>query len=232
MGGPGLGPWQRYAVYAAPDGALAEAAHAWLGWDAYGGQPRPHPDLPGLPRPLAEITEAPRKYGFHGTLKAPFRLAAGADEAAFLWAVEALAQRLVPARAAGLRLAGIEGFVALLPEGAAPEVEALASAVVAGLDAFRAPQTAADLARRSAARLTARQRVLLDRWGYPYVMEEFRFHLTLTGVLPEAERGAVERVLAAWLPPLPRPFVIDALAVHGEAADGRFHRIGRYSLSG
>ncbi len=224
--------WQRYAVYAAPQGDLAEAAHAWLGWDAYAGQPRPHPHVPGLPRPIAEITEAPRKYGFHGTLKAPFRLAPGADEAALLWAVAALAQRSAPAVAAGLVLAEVEGFLALVPQGDAPGITALASAVVEALDAFRAPLTPEELARRRPERLSPRQRDLLARWGYPYVMEEFRFHLTLTGALPEGERRRAAGALSGWLPPLPRPFAVDALAVYGEAPDGRFHLLDRYTLSG
>lgn len=227
-----MAEWRRYAVYAAPEGPLAEAAHAWLGWDAYAGAARPHPSTGPLPRPLAEITEAPRKYGFHGTLKAPFRLAPGVGEAAFLWAVEALAARLAPAPSGGLRLAEIEGFLALVPEGGSGAIDALAAAVVEGLDAFRAPLSVGEIARRRPERLTARQRVLLDRWGYPHVMEEFRFHLTLTGPLAPEEVAPVTATLASYLPPLPRPFAVDALAVFGEAADGRFHRIARYSLSG
>src|SRR5262249_2220033 len=51
------------------------------------------------------------------------------------------------------------------------------------------PLTDADRARRNPARLTPRQRDYLERWGYPYVMEEFRFHMTLTGRL-EANRAS------------------------------------------
>jgi putative phosphonate metabolism protein len=224
---------RRYAIYAAPEGRLAEFAHGWLGWDAYRGRARPHPVLPGLPRPLAELTEAPRKYGFHGTLKAPFRLAAGGDPAALGWAIEALAERCPPAAADGLRLARLGGFVALVPAGDEAAIAALAARTVEALDAFRAPPTAAEIARRDPDRLTARQRVLLDRWGYPYVMEEFRFHLTLTGDLPEAEAAAVEAVLRPRLARLlPKRFVIDSLALFGEAADGRFHLLARYPLRG
>lgn len=227
-----MGPWQRYAVYAAPEGALAGFAAGWLGWDPVTGQALPHPDLPGLPRPLPEITEAPRRYGFHGTLKAPFRLAAGAEEAKLAWAVDALAERLMPVRMAGLRLAALGDFLALVPEGGEAGIGALAAAVVEALDVFRAPLTPEDRARRRPEGLTARQRELLDCWGYPYVMEEFRFHLTLTSPLPAADRAAVAAVLADHLPPLPCPFEIDALALFGEAADGRFHLLRRYSLSG
>ena len=68
----------RFAVYYAPEpGPLADFGAAWLGWDATAGSARAHPDIAGLPRPVAEITQTPRKYGFHGTVKPPFRLAPG-----------------------------------------------------------------------------------------------------------------------------------------------------------
>ena len=38
--------------------------------------------------------------------------------------------------------------------------------------------------------LTDRQEALLTQWGYPYVMEEFRFHITLTGALDPAHLDA------------------------------------------
>ena len=74
---------------------------------------------------------------------------------------------------------------------------------------------------------------MLQRWGYPHVMEEFRFHMTLTGSLPAAELAAVEAVLAPRLALLlPAPFAIDALTLLGEDADGRFHQISRAALTG
>ena len=77
-----IGGFARYAIYWAPDpGPLADWAARWLGWDPAGGMDLVHPDLPALPRPVAEITATPRKYGFHGTVKPPFRLAEGTDAA-------------------------------------------------------------------------------------------------------------------------------------------------------
>ncbi|HZD24872.1 MAG TPA: DUF1045 domain-containing protein, partial [Alphaproteobacteria bacterium] len=55
----------------------------------------------------------------------------------------------------------------------------------------RAPPQAAELAKRRAAGLTPRQEDLLRRWGYPYVMEEFRFHITLTGPVEPDEAAAL-----------------------------------------
>lgn len=226
--------YSRYAIYyAPPPGPLADFTARWLGWDAAAGLARPHPEVPGLPRPVAAITATPRKYGFHGTLKPPFRLAEGSTRAALGADVAALAARLSPVRMEGLALHRLGGFLALTPEGDPAPLAALAAEVVRGLDAHRALPSDADLARRRANGLTPAQEANLARWGYPYVMEEFRFHLTLTGQLPGAEADAVAEALAPVFGPLlPRPFEVTELALFGEDADGMFHILHRYALSG
>lgn len=229
----GMMGYRRYAIYAAPEGALGDWACRWLGWDAFKGCAVPHPEVAGLPRPVAEITEAPRKYGFHATVKPPFRLAEGASVGDLDWAAGAMCLRLAPVRLAGLRLARIGGFLALVPEGDPGAINAAAAQVVEALDAFRAPPDAAEIARRNPARLSDRQREYLDRWGYPYVMDEFRYHLTLTGDLPDDGAEAVQAALALEIAPvLPAPHVIDSLCLFGEGEDGRFHLLHRYALSG
>jgi putative phosphonate metabolism protein len=226
--------YSRYAIYYAPPaGAFATATAAWLGWDAATGQPAPHPVLQGLPAPVADLTRAPRKYGFHGTIKAPFRLAQGVTEDHLRAEVAALAARLPAATARGLTLARLKGFLALVPDGDDTEILALGAEVVTALDPLRADLTPAEIARRNPDRLTPRQRRLLDLWGYPYVMEEFRFHLTLTDDLPEDQAAAVAQVLAPWLAPhLPQPFAIDDLCLFGQDAQGRFHLLSRHALTG
>lgn len=224
----------RYAVYWAPaPGPLADFTAGWLGWDPAAGRAVAHPDLPGLPLPVAELTETPRKYGFHGTLKAPFRLAEGMTVEEPDAAAARLAARTAPVLLDGMRTARIGTFLALVPEGDATALNALAATLVAELDEFRAPLTAADLARRKADSLPPRQRELLERWGYPHVMEDFRFHLTLTGAFDADLLDALrERIDPLLVPLLPRPFAIDAVCLFGEAADGRFHLLHRYTLSG
>jgi hypothetical protein len=218
--------FKRFAVYyAPPPGDFATRANLWLSDAA--------PDLPGLPGPAAALTVAPRRYGFHGTIKAPFRLADGVDARMLQSDLAALATGLPPVRMAGLRLEILKGFIALIPEGDETDLLALGAEIVSRLDPLRAPLTEAEIARRRPDRLTARQRELLNRWGYPYVMEEFQFHLTLSDDLPEAVADAVAPVLADWLAPvLPRPFVIDNLCLMGEDAAGRFHLVSRHALTG
>ncbi len=222
----------RHAVYwTPPPGPLAAFGAAWLGWDPAPGARVPRLDPPGLPRPAAEITDGPRRYGLHATLRAPMRLAEGVSSGDARAAVEALAASLAPARCDGLRLAREGGFVALVPSGDASELGALAAEVVRATDPLRAPSGEAELARRRAAGLSARQEALLARWGYPHVMEAFTFHVTLTGPLDDAEGAAVEAALQPVVERLlPRPFVLDAVALV-EEGDGLFRVVERFLLS-
>lgn len=187
-----MSEYPRYAIYFAPDAdrALTRFGAETLGYDAYSGHDIDHPravvaDFPDW----ADISAAPRKYGFHGTLKAPFSLAEGKSEADLLAAIEDFAAepREIPLIAPVVRT--ISGFTAIVPDEADDELELLAEACVRDFDSFRAPMTAEDRARRKPDALTPRQIEHLDDWGYPYVFEDFRFHMTLTGRLDE-ERGA------------------------------------------
>ncbi|MBN9887360.1 DUF1045 domain-containing protein [Salipiger abyssi] len=224
--------YSRFAIYYAPEpGPFAEFCASWLGWDAATGTLRAHPELPGLPRPVAEITATPRKYGFHGTLKPPFRLTG--SRAALEADLAALAARLAPAEMPGLTLSRLGSFLALTPEGDTTALAALAAETVRALDTHRAPPTEAELERRRKARLSPAQEDNLARWGYPYVMEEFRFHLTLSGRLSAEDATQTAEALEPVLAPLlPRPFRVGALVLFGEAPDGRFHILHRYVLAG
>lgn len=225
---------RRYAIYYAPRaGAFASATASWLGWDVEAGQPVPHPVLPGLALPVADLTCAPRKYGFHGTIRAPFRLADGVTPGDVTQAVADMARVLPPVVLDGLRLQRIKGFLALTPSGDEAGLMRLGAEVVSRSERLRAPLTEAEIARRRPDRLSPRQRQLLDLWGYPYVMEEFQFHLTLTDDLPEAMADAVAPRLADWLAPvLPSPFAVEDLCLMAEAEDGRFHLLSRHALTG
>lgn len=221
----------RYAVYYAPrEGAFAWRAAEWLGRDPATGKDLPQPVLAGIADPRA-LTAAPRRYGFHGTLRAPFRPAVGVTGTMVRDAIAALAVRLAPARCEGLKLETLHGFVALTPLGCEVAILDLAAAVVEGTNHLRAALSDAEIARRRPDRLSTRQRALLDRWGYPQVMEEFRFHLTLTDRL--ANPAPVMAVLADhFAPVLPMPFVIEDLCLFGEDRSGCFQLLHRYVLTG
>ncbi|MBY8974811.1 DUF1045 domain-containing protein [Rhodobacteraceae bacterium NNCM2] len=226
----------RYAIYyAPPEGSpLATFGAAWLGWDAAAGSEVVHPDLAGLPLSVGEITERPRKYGFHGTLKPPFHLAPGTSREGLEAAVEDLAASQPAFDVPRLALRRLGSFLALVPAAASEPLRDLAAACIQKLDSFRAPPSAVELEKRRKNPLSPRQEALLAEWGYPYVLDEFRFHLTLTGPLPEAEAEQIAKrlgpVLAEILAP---PMPVRELCLFGEdAADGRFHILRRFPLTG
>lgn len=217
--------FQRYAVYWVGQGEFAALGAAWLGWDNVAGV------AIDQPAGVAPWTEEPRRYGFHGTVKAPFRLAPGWDQPRLCAAFAGLCAGLAPVVLQGLTMARLGSFLALVPRGDAAALQDLAFAVVRGLDAARAPLTPAEIARRRPESLSPRKRQLLDEWGYPHVAEEFRFHLTLSSSLPADVLTQVEPRAAGHFDPLPRPFAITDLGLLGES-EGRFRLIARHDLTG
>jgi putative phosphonate metabolism protein len=227
----------RYAIYYAPEpgSALASLGATWLGYDVASGTAVNQPDLPAVtPEQLRAITEEPRRYGFHATLKPPFVLAEGRDAALLDAAVAVLAAGFPAFVTPPLRLVRISGFWALTLSEPCAMLDRLAERCVAELDAFRAPPSDAELARRRRARLTPRHEALLERWGYPYVMEEYRFHMTLTGRLDSEEGEAMGRVLAPFVAPCcASPLAIDAISLfRQDGPDVAFRLVHRYELIG
>lgn len=222
--------YKRFGLYVVPEGPLFAAGSAWLGWNSATGREEPQQVVPGLVAQADALTRTPRKYGFHGTLKPPFRLADGMYQAALGAAARAFCATRRPVVIPALTLRRLGGFVAITPEHPSEQLNDLACATVATLDPFRAAPSDAELSRRRKSGLSTRQDALLRTWGYPYVMEEFRFHMTLTGRCdnPDTVRDALE---AHFAPVLPAPFVIDSLCLMGEAQDGLFHLIHRYRFS-
>ena len=214
----------RFAVYYAPSRTSSwwPAGCEWLGGDVETGATYMAPQPPDVRRSVAELTQAPRRYGWHGTLVAPFRLADGVSPRAVLNEARGWASEQQPF-ALPVDAATLGDFVALRP--AAPEGEsgmrALASSALRALGGLRAAPSAADLARRLAAPLTERQCALLVEWGYPYVFDEFRFHMTLSSSLDAADERAV--LVAWWQKRIAElgPLVIDSAALFVEPAAGQ-----------
>jgi putative phosphonate metabolism protein len=189
----------RFAIYftPTPDSPLARFGARVLGYDCFERADVPHRPIDGLdPVVLALATVEPRRYGFHATLVAPFRLTPGIDSDALAAAFSAFAASRVPVMAGPLCVTAMDRFIVLRPAEPHAEIEALADACVAAFDPFRAPLSDTDRARRLAAGLTARQAELLERWGYPYVLDEFRFHMTLAGPIADGQRPAFTASLA------------------------------------
>ncbi|MBT3141664.1 phosphonate metabolism protein [Phaeobacter gallaeciensis] len=223
----------RYALYfAPPTGAdWTKFGASWLGWDMETGTQVAHPLLDDLP--VAEITDTPRKYGLHGTMKPPFRLAKGQTVEDLKQGCSDLAASTAPVHLQGLELAQLGKFLALRPIGEIALLSDLAAECVRALDRFRAPAPQAELEKRRAKGLSPAQEANLVQWGYPYVMENFKFHITLTSRLEKSLLPHVLTTLDTYLTPvLPIPFEVNDLALMGEDAEGRFHLIQRYPLTG
>ena len=222
--------FQRYAVYYTPSGTLAEVGSAWLGWDIAHGAVVSQPEIDGLD--VAKLTRTPRKYGLHGTIKPPFFLAGGTTIEGLAEAAQACCAQTAPVRLEALEVQALAGFVALTPAGDQSALSALAAQTVEALDAFRASPSHEELARRRRANLTPAQEQNLTDWGYPYVMDEFRFHITLTGRIKGDMAPVVAALRAHITPYVNAPYDIDSLTLVGEDSEGMFHEIKRFALAG
>jgi putative phosphonate metabolism protein len=182
-----MGPEFRVGIYYCPreDDPLFAAGAAWLGRDPAFGEAVAQPELPGID----EVTAEARVYGFHATLKPPMRLADGCSWPDLINATRAVASRLRPFELPPLAVRDLHGFLALRETEPCAPLQALADACVVELDALRAPPSEAELARRRRARLTDAQEAMLVRYGYPYVLETWFFHMTLTRRLSAEEHG-------------------------------------------
>jgi len=214
----------RYAIYFTPprDHPLTRAASSWLGRDAFSGLTLPHAERTGLALgELAYFTAVPRRYGFHGTLKAPFRLSEDFSEDDLVAAAETFARQVHPVTIDRVTVARLGGFFAIVPETANPALNEFAGQVVAIFDRLRAPLTEKEFQRRDPDRLSTSQLRNLQNWGYPYVFDDFRFHMTLTGHVEPADRPRLQAALERHFHDvLSEPLHIDQLAIFVEREAG------------
>lgn len=224
----------RYAIYWTPasDTALAEFGRNWLRRDVLSRETPSPLVLDSLRHvDVASITAAPRKYGFHATLKAPFRLDPAFNEDDLLKGVRTIAGAHRSFFLAGLSVRLIGSFIALVPTLPCDALNDLACACVMELDPFRSPMTDAERAKRNPDRLSPREREHLMRWGYPYVLDTFRFHMTLTDKLPPDLHAPVMAALSHAAAPFTAPQQIADIAVFIEPTPGApFEVLARFPL--
>jgi len=223
--------FERYAIFYTPTGPLADFGAQWLGWDSAYGRPVVQPEIAGIDVPT--ITQTARKYGLHGTLKAPFKLAEGCDLAQLQDVATTFATGQPAFEIGALTLRHDSGFVALRPRSQQIRLRDFAAVAVKAFDGFRAALTDVDIARRREANLTARQDQQMLDWGYPFIFDDFHFHLTLSGFMEAGEAAQVIDALSPRLESIvPTPFVIDGITLMGQDDRGMFHQIHRYTLTG
>ena len=187
----------RVAIYFSPDAddPLTLAAERWIGRSAFTGE-----DVSVLqtdaasPETIRDWSAFPRLYGFHATIKAPFRLAEGNTFKGLSTALAAFCAERPPVIIPELVLGDLDGFFALVPADQPEALSALERAVVQTFEPFRAPMPADELVGRSEG-LSERQKAYLAKWGYPYVLDEFGYHMTLTRRLDEKDRPVARSIL-------------------------------------
>lgn len=226
----------RYAVYYAlpRDNGLWRLAQSWLGRDCETGEDLAQPGLEGwTAADVAALTASPRRYGFHATLKPPFHLAPGISIRHLHDSLAGFAAGQQPFEAPPLEVSAIGPFLALVLSKPSAKTEALAAAAVTELDHLRAPLDQAEIQHRLAPGLTARQEQLLRRWGYPFVLDEFRFHMTLTGPIPDADlrQRLQTRLAALFAPQLAGPVPVREICLYSQATrDQPFALVERFGF--
>ncbi len=209
----------RYAIYWAPPAgsALAEFGAKWLGRDAESGSPI----TPLLSDADLPLLRDPSRYGLHATLKPPFALTDGATVEELERALTLFASNRAAVSLGRLALTNLKGFLALCTPSRVPALHDLADDCVRDFDRFRTPASAAELAKRRGSGLPPAQDAHLIAWGYPYVFDQFQFHVTLTERLPPEVRPRIETELTDRLAEiLEAPFEIRDLALFEEPTAG------------
>jgi putative phosphonate metabolism protein len=215
----------RFAVYFAPppDSPWWQAGSQWLGRCAAGGTVKPMPAIKGFSEEaFRQVTAAPRRYGWHATLKAPFSLATGADVGQLREALTKIAASISLFEMPPLKVALLDDFLAIVPQTRSEAADAVAARCVMELQPLAAPLTATELQRRRQAQLTLAQDALLERWGYPFVLDEYQLHFSLTGSLKHLNSQQVQNLQQAaqdWFANLP-PCNFESLALFAEPTQG------------
>jgi hypothetical protein len=233
-------PIYRHAAYFAPAQGhpLAERGAQWLGRCALTRRALPTPPHTGIPDTVfRQYTAAAARYGWHATMKAPFILQTGLGVPAIAQAFAAFARSQLAVALPPLELRNMGDYLALVPSGPSQALQDLAFACVGALHPLAEPLTAQQVAQRRSTPLSPQQDAMLLQWGYPFVGDQFQWHMTLTGSLQGLTPQAVQQLHTAaseWFGPLlNRPLMLDAISWFIEPhAGGDFYEAQRFPLGG
>lgn len=228
---------ERYAIYYAPatNDSLWQKAGQWLGRDCHQKGELAQPSINGMtPVDQYRFTASPRRYGFHATIKAPFHLAVNTNIDSLRRELRAFANVQKPVEIGALKLHQIGKFIAMVPAQQSEELINFAQKVVRHFDRYRAPLSQEKRQERIASGLNERQIELLDKWGYPYVSEQFKMHLTLTGQVDELAGKMLFEAAQHWFAEeLERTYTFNNLALYHEPEQGApFVRLEDFPLKG
>ncbi len=218
--------FQRYAIYWTPaaETALARFGELWFGGCETFGL---------APELAARATKNPAHYGLHATLKAPFRLRDNVRIPALQEALDDFCAIRRAQLGGALALGQYQRYLTLVLSGKTADIDWLAAECVTHFDRFRAPLEESDRRRREIDKMSAREAVFLEEFGYPYVLSDFRFHISLAGPLEGFELDDVTKTLHPHLGAfMTEPFQIEDLTLLGEPdGGGSFEQISRHRFS-
>lgn len=226
----------RYAIYFVPatNHSLWELGNLWLGRNPETGGIFIQPCVSGCsPDEIKAVTIAPRRYGLHATIKPPFQLARGHDEAELIVRLKEFCAIRQSFELPHFEVATLDDFIALKLIQPNYKINELADACVAEFDNFRSPPDENELARRKPETLSDSGRANLARWGYPHVFEDFRFHITLTQSTTPDQRVRLLPWLADYFATaLVHPCRVDGLALYVEPfSDAALQLVRRFPFA-
>jgi hypothetical protein len=204
----------RYAIYYTPQPgtALAAFGRSWFGRANDGVTLQAFSDAGLSGTSFAKLAPAPGRYtGLHALFRAPFALRDGVGLDAVKARLVNFAARRKPVATGPLTLSRAGRFLVLRPVEATPSLDWLAAQCVAAFEDFAAPPSDAEREHYASPKLSDYQRLLLESFGDPYVLSEYRFSITLTGPL---DANHLDRVAQALWP------VLEEICASGVNVDG------------
>ena len=225
----------RYAIYYTPQPgtALAAFGRSWFGRANDGATLQAFSDAGLSGTSFAKLAAAPGRYtGLHAPFKAPFALREGIGPDALKSRLINFASRRKAVETGPLTLSRAGRALVLRPVESTPALDWLAAQCIGAFEDFAAPTGDAEREDHASPHLNDYQRLLLESFGDPHVLSEYRFSIKLTGPLDAAQ---LERVSQALWPVLEEicasGVTVDGLSLFGDAG-GRtpMRLIGRYRL--
>lgn len=227
----------RYAIYFAPDDSseLGVFGATVLRRQAVDPSDWLNPHLPvSFPHTAdwPDQIKKPAHYGFHATIKAPFALAAGTTPEELLQELADLCKMQSAISLKGLAPIRTCRYDALAFEQQPPALPTLAAECVTRFEKYRAPLCDADIQRRNPDALSESELASLHRYGYPYVLDDFNFHMTLSGQNNHQDNTYIEWLQELYQAMVTQPPTLDRLCVfHQPDRQSPFIRIKKFQFS-
>jgi hypothetical protein len=227
--------YKRYAIYYVPseNSELDLFGKCWLGWDPYKGVETTKSDLSKLPsfKKFSSLVLTPKQYGFHGTIKAPFKLKNEYTYNDLENKVREISKQIHSFYFDQLIIKKLGNFIGLIPTNNL-KVNAVSNKFVEELDYLRDELSESEIKKRKPHKLTSNQKQMLFKWGYPYVFDEFKFHLTLTSKLNVVEIDDVLRSLQNILKQVNlNKISFNNICIFGQKSDEKFYFVQRFNFN-